>query len=118
LIAGFLNFFPFSLFKNMMKNFFLRFTVFFLLFSVAAETFSAVFITSGEQVSFAEKEETDKDGQKEKKETASDEFKDKFFNIAESSAISTNVNSLWRTYLRTVPLLRQAAPPEMPPEAV
>jgi hypothetical protein len=101
-----------------MGKFFLQLVVAFLLISIAAETFSAVYITSDGYTVFAEKEENGKEEQKEKQETAKDEYKDKIYTGSEIKTICIKESSLWPGYLHPELIQRQPTPPEMPPEFV
>lgn len=99
-----------------MRNFFLRLMVAFLLFSIAAETFSAAFLTSAEQVSFAEKEEQGKEDQKEKETSKYGEESDKWFHTTTFVSFNINQSPLLSGYLHPELINRHTAPPDMPPE--
>ena len=101
----------------MMKSFFIRFLVAFLLFALTAETFSSLFFANKEQVSFAEKEEQE-DVQKEKEEPKKQENKDKLFPAAAILFRSVDPSSLYTGYLHPELITRYCDPPELPPNSI
>lgn len=100
----------------MMRIFFLRLMVAFLLFSIAAETCSVAFLTSASQVSYAEKEESGKEDQKEKEAFKYGEENDKWVAGIPVTLFSIQQSPLWSGYLHPELVNRQTTPPDMPPE--
>lgn len=101
----------------MMKKFFIRIFVAFLLFSLTAETFSSLFFANKEQVSFIEKEEQE-DVQKEKEEPKKEDNKDKSFPACAILFRSIDPSSLYTGYLHPELITRYCDPPELPPNQV
>ena len=102
----------------MMKTFFIRMMLVFLLFSITAETFSSLFFSNRDQISFAEKEEQENDAKKEKDETKKDQLKDKYFASVAFYFINIDPSSLNTGYFHPELIGRRSDPPEIPPEQI
>lgn len=85
-----------------------------LLFSLTAETFSALFFTNREQVTFTEKEEQE-DVQKEKEELKKQDQKDKLCLFFGSAFHLIDPSSLYAAYVHPELITRYSDPPELPP---
>lgn len=101
----------------MMKQFFIRLMVVFLLFSVTAETFSSLFFSNKEQVSLNEKDEQE-DVQKEKEEPKKQDAKDKLLAASFMLVRFTDASSLYAGYIHPELITRYSDPPELPPNNI
>lgn len=98
-----------------MKRIIIPILTFFLLFSLAAQTFSAFAYANKNQVSLVE-EENGKDAQKEKDEVKKEDGKDKCFTLHAAQVNPVDASAYYTGFLHPELITRRSDPPEIPPD--